>query len=157
MKRRASTENLSGIAGFGIACELAQKEITTEPARIANLRDALLRGLQERIPEILINGHLTQRLPGNLNISVKHIEGESMLIHLDLCGVAASTGSACSSGSLEPSHVLLALGMTHELAHGSIRFSLGKTTSQQDISQVLEVFPPIVQKLRNMSPLYNQE
>ncbi|MBU1866911.1 MAG: aminotransferase class V-fold PLP-dependent enzyme, partial [Candidatus Margulisbacteria bacterium] len=109
-----------------------------------------------KIPESQLNGHPTERLPNNLNITIKYIEGESMLLSLDMEGIAASTGSACSSGSLEPSHVLLAIGLPHELAHGSIRFSLGKQTTEQEIDRVLEVFPKIVERLRKMSPLYEE-
>jgi cysteine desulfurase len=151
--RRASTENVAGIVGFGKACELAKKELKTSMEEIAGLRDKLLNGLMQRIPEAVLNGHPELRLPKNVNLSIKNVEGESMLLNLDLEGIAASTGSACSSGSLEPSHVLLAIGQSHMLAHGSIRFTLGRYTTEEEINKVLEVFPNIVDRLRKMSPL----
>lgn len=152
--KRGSTENVPGIVGFGAAAEIALQEMEGENARVAKLRDKLKDGLLDRIPESQLNGHPLDRLPNNLNITIKYIEGESMLLSLDMEGIAASTGSACSSGSLEPSHVLLAIGLPHELAHGSIRFSLGKYTTEAEVDRVLEVFPPIVERLRKMSPLY---
>ncbi|HNV35351.1 MAG TPA: aminotransferase class V-fold PLP-dependent enzyme, partial [Bacillota bacterium] len=121
---------------------------------LTTLRDRLIKGLFERIPEIKLNGHPTKRLPGNVNISYRYVEGESLLLHLDMNGIAASSGSACTSGSLEPSHVLMAIGLSHEIAHGSVRMSLGKYNTEQDIDKVLEVYPGIVAKLREMSPLY---
>ncbi|MBU0629742.1 MAG: cysteine desulfurase NifS [Candidatus Margulisbacteria bacterium] len=154
--KRGSTENVPGIVGFGAAAELAANEMGEENVRVAKLRDRLKTGLLAKIPESQLNGHPTERLPNNLNITIKYIEGESMLLSLDMEGIAASTGSACSSGSLEPSHVLLAIGLPHELAHGSIRFSLGKQTTEQEIDRVLEVFPKIVERLRKMSPLYEE-
>ncbi|OGC11640.1 cysteine desulfurase NifS [candidate division WOR-1 bacterium RIFOXYA12_FULL_52_29] len=153
--KRGSTENVPGIVGFGAAAELAGGEMETENQRVARLRDKLKEGLLAKIPESQLNGHPTDRLPNNLNITIKYVEGESMLLSLDMEGIAASTGSACSSGSLEPSHVLLAIGLPHELAHGSVRFSLGKYTTEAEIDRVLAVFPPIVERLRQMSPLYN--
>ena len=152
-RRRASTENVPGIVGFGKAIELAQQEMTEETERLTYLRDQLIKGLLERIDHIRLNGHPIKRLPNNVNISVDYVEGESMLLNLDLEGICASTGSACSSSSLEPSHVLVALGLSPELAHGSLRFSLGKWTTEEEIGQVLEVLPKIVAKLRTMSPL----
>ncbi|MFA6169301.1 MAG: cysteine desulfurase NifS [Candidatus Margulisiibacteriota bacterium] len=152
--KRGSTENVPGIVGFGVAAEIALQEMDDEDARVAKLRDKLKDGLLARIPESQLNGHPLERLPNNLNITIKYVEGESMLLSLDMEGIAASTGSACSSGSLEPSHVLLAIGLPHELAHGSIRFSLGKYTTEAEVDRVLEVFPPIVERLRKMSPLY---
>jgi len=152
-RRRASTENVPGIVGFGKAVELAQQEISEEAERLTYLRDQLINGLLERIDHTRLNGHPIMRLPNNVNVSVDFIEGESMLLNLDLEGICASTGSACSSSSLEPSHVLLALGLAHEQAHGSLRFSLGKWTTDEEIERVLDVLPGIVAKLRAMSPL----
>jgi cysteine desulfurase len=152
--RRASTENVPGIVGLGKACEIAKKELPGWMKELARLRDKLKEGLFSRIDEMELNGHPALRLPKNLDLSVKYVEGESMLLNLDLQGVAVSTGSACSSGSLEPSHVMLAMGKTHEQAHGSLRFTLGRLTTDEDIDYVLEVFPPIVERLRKMSPLY---
>ncbi len=152
-RRRASTENVPGIVGFGTAAELAQQEMDEEVKRLTYLRDQLTKGLLERIDHTRLNGHPLKRLPNNINISVDYVEGESMVLNLDLEGICASTGSACSSSSLEPSHVLLAMGLSPEQAHGSLRFSLGKWTTEEDISRVLEVLPRIVAKLRAMSPL----
>ncbi len=152
-RRRASTENVPGIVGFGKAVELVQQEVSEEAERLTYLRDKLIKGLLERIDHIHLNGHPLRRLPNNVNVSVDFVEGESMLLNLDLEGICASTGSACSSSSLEPSHVLLALGLSPEQAHGSLRFSLGKWTSEEEIGRVLEVLPQVVAKLRAMSPL----
>jgi cysteine desulfurase len=153
-RRRASTENIPGIVGFGKAAEIALAEMEEESARITALRDRLIEGLLTRIDDARLNGHPTQRLPNNVNVSVKYIEGESMLLNLDMESIGASTGSACSSGTLEPSHVLLALGLSHEEAHGSLRFSLGIESTDEDVDRVLEVLPSIVSKLRAMSPLF---
>ncbi len=152
-RRRASTENVPGIVGFGRAVELAQQEMTGEAERLTHLRDQLINGLLEQIDPAYLNGHPWIRLPNNVNLSVDFIEGESMLLNLDLEGICVSTGSACSSSSLEPSHVLLALGIPPEQAHSSLRFTLGRWTTQEEIERVLEVFPRIVAKLRAMSPL----
>jgi cysteine desulfurase len=152
-KRRASTENVPGIVGLSRAAEIAQQEMDEEARRLTQLRDQLIQGLQERIDHIFLNGHPQQRLPNNVNISVEYVEGESMLLNLDLEGICVSTGSACTSSSLEPSYVLLAMGLSPELAHGSLRLSLGKWTEEEDISRVLEVLPRVVAKLRAMSPL----
>jgi len=152
-RQRASTENVPGIVGFGKAVELARQEMSEEAERLTYLRDKLIVGLLERIDHVRLNGHTVMRLPNNVNISVDFVEGESMLLNLDLEGICASTGSACSSSSLEPSHVLLALGFSPEQAHGSLRFSLGKWTSEDEIERVLDVLPRIVAKLRAMSPL----
>jgi cysteine desulfurase len=152
--RRASTENVPGIVGFGVAAELAAKDLAAESERLLLLRDKLIKGLLENIPDVRLNGHPTARLPNNVNVSVKYIEGESMLLNLDMLGIAASSGSACTSGSLDPSHVLLAIGLPHEISHGSLRFTLGKQTTEAEIDYVLEKLPPIVEKLRKMSPLY---
>ena len=153
-RRRASTENVPGIVGFGVAAELALRELDLRAKHLTPLRDKLIKGIMANIPEVILNGHPSQRLSKNVNVSIKYIEGESMLLNLDFEGIAASTGSACSSGSLEASHVLLAIGLSHELAHGSVRFTLGRSTTGKDIDRVLDVFPKIVEKLRKMSPLY---
>ena len=152
-RRRAGTENVPAIVGLGKAVELAGQEIGKEAERLAYLRDKLIKGLGEKIDNIHLNGHPTRRLPNNVNVSVDFVEGESLLLNLDLEGICASTGSACSSASLEPSHVLLALGLPPEQAHGSLRFTLGRENTEADIERVLEVLPAIVVKLRAMSPL----
>ena len=152
-RRRASTENVPGIVGFGKAVELAQQEISQEAQRLTNLRHQLIKSLLERIDHTHLNGHPVMRLPNNVNVSIDFVEGESMVLNLDLEGICVSTGSACSSSSLEPSHVLLAMGLPPEQAHGSLRLTLGKWTSEEDISRVLEVLPRIVARLRAMSPL----
>ncbi len=152
-RRRAGTENIPAIVGLGKAVELAQQEMGTETVRLTHLRDQLIEGLMERIDHIHLNGHPQTRLPNNVNVSVDFVEGESMVLNLDLEGICVSTGSACTSSSLEPSHVLLATGLSPEQAHGSLRLTLGKWTTKEEISQVLEVLPRIVAKLRAMSPL----
>ena len=156
-RRRASTENVPGIVGFGRAAELAKQEMTEEAERLTHLRDKLIKGILEQIKHTRLNGHPLKRLPNNVNISVDFVEGESMLLNLDLEGICASTGSACSSASLEPSHVLLALGLSPEQAHGSLRFSLGKENTEEDMGRVLKVLPGIVAKLRAMSPLLKSQ
>jgi cysteine desulfurase len=152
-RRRAGTENVPGIVGLGKAAELAGQEMGKETERLAYLRDKLIKGLEKKVDHIRLNGHPTKRLPNNVNVSVDFVEGESMILNLDLEGICASTGSACSSASLEPSHVLLALGSSPEQAHGSLRFTLGKENAEADIERVLAVLPGIVAKLRAMSPL----
>jgi len=152
-RRRASTENVPGIIGFGRAVELARQEIGEEAERLTCLRAQLAKGLLERIDHVRLNGHPIMRLPNNVNVSIDYVEGESMVLNLDLEGICVSTGSACSSSSLEPSHVLLAMSLSHEQAHGSLRFSLGKWTTEEEIERVLDVLPRIVAKLRAMSPL----
>ncbi|MBT9148996.1 MAG: cysteine desulfurase NifS [Dehalococcoidia bacterium] len=152
-RRRASTENVPGIVGFGRAAELARSEIDDEARRLTSLRTTLIEGLFERVDHLTLNGHPTKRLPNNVNVSIEFVEGESILLNLDLVGIAVSTGSACSSSSLEPSHVLLALGLPHELAHCSLRFTMGLYTTEEDIDRLLEALPPIVARLRAMSPL----
>ncbi len=152
-RRRASTENVPGIVGFGKAAELARQEMSQEAEHITRLRDWLIKGLLERIDHVRLNGHPKKRLPGNVNLSVEYVEGESMVLNLDLAGICASTGSACSSSSLEPSHVLLAMGLPHEQAHGSLRLTLGRWTTEEEIEKVLDVLPGIVARLRAMSPL----
>ncbi len=151
--RRSGTENVPGIVGFGKAAELARQEMDAEAARLTFLRDKLIQGIFEHIPDTRLNGHPIKRLFNNVNVSVAYVEGESMCLNLDLEGICASTGSACSSSSLEPSHVLLALGLRHEQAHGSLRFTLGKWTTEADIDRVLDVLPRIIANLRAMSPL----
>ena len=152
--RRASTQNVTGIVGFGKAVELAAATLHEEVVRLTSLRDRFIQGIFERIDGIRLNGHPARRLPNNINLSVESIEGEGMILSLDMMGIACSTGSACSSSSLEPSHVLLAIGLPHELSHGSLRFSLGMYTKEGDIDAVLEALPQVVGRLRAMSPLY---
>jgi cysteine desulfurase len=154
-KRRAGTENVPYIVGLATALELAHKELEESDERITRLRDKLIAGVLERIPDSQLSGHPTQRLANNASFLFKYVEGESILLNLDLLGIAASSGSACTSGSLEPSHVLTAMGFPHEVAHGSLRLSLGKENTDQDVDYVLETLPGIVAKLREMSPLYN--
>ncbi|WP_302504280.1 cysteine desulfurase NifS [Geoalkalibacter halelectricus] len=152
--RRAGTHNVAGIVGLGLACELAGRHLEENAARLKALRDKLERGIVERIPEVKVNGHPTRRLPNTLNVSFAYIEGESLLLNFDMKGVAASSGSACTSGSLEPSHVMGAMGVDIALAHSSTRFSLGPDSSEEDVDYILEILPPIVARLREMSPLY---
>jgi cysteine desulfurase len=153
-RRRAGTENIAGIVGLGKAIELATADIEGHNIRIRALRDRLLNGILETIPNAHLNGHPEKRLPGNINISFEFIEGESMLLWLDDEGICASTGSACTSGSLEPSHVLLATGLPVEISHGSLRLTLGDVNTDADVDFVLEVLPKVVTRLREMSPLY---
>jgi cysteine desulfurase len=155
-KVRPGTENVPGIVGLGEACRLAAENLHHIP-EMAVLRDKLLDGILERIPHVQVNGARgDKRLPNNVNVSVRFIEGESLLLSLDMQGIAASSGSACTSGSLDPSHVLLAIGLPHEIAHGSLRLTLGKQTTEDDVNYVLEKLPPIVERLRAMSPLYEE-
>jgi len=156
-KRRASTENVVGIVGFGEACSLAEKDMAEEEERLPYLRDKLIEGILKRIKHSRLNGHPKKRLPGNVNVSVEGVEGESMLLNLDLAGVCASSGSACTSSILEPSHVLMAIGISPEVAHSSLRFTLGKKNNEEDVNYVLKVLPGIVEKLRSMSPIYQKE
>ncbi len=156
-RRRASTENTPGIAGFAKAVELAASEMEREALRQTRLRDRLISALLELVPESRLNGHPKLRLPNNINMSFAYVEGEAMLLNLDMQGIAVSTGSACTSASLEPSHVLTALGLTKELSHGSLRFSLGRSTTEEEIEQVISVLPPIIAQLRAMSPLYRKQ
>jgi len=156
-RRRASTENIAGIVGFGKACELAATSMEEESVRLASLRDKLIKGIIEKIDFSQLNGHPTRRLPGNVNVSVKYVEGESMLLKLDSKGICASSGSACTSSILEPSHVLTAMGIPPDVAHSSLRFSLGRENIEEDVDYVLEVLPDIVKGLRLMSPLYQEK
>lgn len=151
--RRAGTENVAGIVGLGEALELAVTNMSETSARMTRMRDRLIEGIEASIPEVKLNGHRTKRLPNNVNFSIKYIEGESILLMLDMAGIAASSGSACTSGSLDPSHVLLALGLTHEVAHGSVRLTLGDDTTDEDIDYVLETLPKVAHRLRAMSPI----
>ena len=153
--RRAGTENVPAIVGMGKAIELITAEMAEENARISGLRDRLIAGILDASPESRLNGHPTKRLPGNVNVSIRYIEGEALLLSLDMAGIAASSGSACTSGSLDPSHVLLAIGLPHEIAHGSLRLTIGRDNTQDEIDRVLEELPKIVSRLRAMSPLYD--
>jgi|ERR1035437_8728503 cysteine desulfurase len=157
--RRAGTENVPGIIGMAKACEIASAHLDDAPdmARIKALRDRLEKGIIEKIPEVIVNGHPDKRMDNTSNVSIRYIEGEGMLIHMDFEGICASSGSACTSGSLDPSHVLLAIGLDHGTAHGSIRFSLSKYTTDEDVNKVLEVLPPAVVKLRSMSPFWKEK
>jgi len=154
--RRAGTENVPGIVGLGEAVRLASAEMEEERTGLVSLRDRLIEGILTSIPHSRLNGHPEKRLPGNVNISFEFIEGESMLLLLDMKGICASSGSACTSGSLDPSHVLLAIGLPHEKAHGSLRLTLGHFNTDEDVDVVLRELPPIVQRLREMSPLYEE-
>lgn len=155
-KIRSGTENAPGIIGFGKACELAGQRMEEETAQMTRLRDKLIKGIFDRIDKVKLNGPSGEkRLANNVNVSINFIEGESLLLSLDMIGIAASSGSACTSGSLDPSHVLLAMGLSHEVAHGSLRLSLGRQNTEEDIDYVLEELPKIVDRLRAMSPLYN--
>jgi cysteine desulfurase len=156
-KRRAGTENLIAIVGMGVAAEMAKEEMPERLPRIQALRDKLRDGLAARIPEIIINGHPTQCLPHLVSVSLKYVEGESVMLMLDEEGIAAATRSACASGSLRASHVLISTGMDFASAQGTLLFSLGRDTTEADVDRVLEVLPPIVQTLRDMSPLYKKE
>lgn len=148
---RAGTENVPGIVAFGEACALATEELDYRMKHMTSIRDRLISGLEERIPQIFVNGDRTERLPNNVSVCIPGVEGEAMLLHLDMQGIAASSGSACTSGSLEASHVLLAMGLKHEIAHGSLRLSLGRENTAEEIDYVLDTLPPIVEKLRAMS------
>ena len=151
--QRAGTENLAGIVGMGKAIELATQNLEANAARMTRLRDKLIDGILAEIPEVRLNGHRTERLPNNVNVSIRYIEGEALLLRLDLAGIAGSSGSACTSGSLDPSHVLLAIGLPHEIAHGSLRLSLGTDSTEAEVDEVLRVLPGIVKDLRAMSVL----
>ncbi|MEW6662918.1 MAG: cysteine desulfurase NifS [Bacillota bacterium] len=151
--RRSGTENVPGIVGLGVALELATVEMEKEMARMADLRDRLVEGLLSKIKRTKLTGHPTNRLPNHVSLLIEFIEGESQLLSLDAKGIAASTGSACTSGSLEPSHVLLAMGIPHEQAHGSLVLSLGRDNQLEDVEYFLTVFPEIVERLRSISPL----
>ncbi|MEK6656109.1 MAG: cysteine desulfurase NifS, partial [Nitrospirota bacterium] len=153
--RRAGADNVPGIVGMGMAAEIAMEEIPERVKKIAPLRDKLIKGLTEKIEHIHVNGHPTNRLPGNVNICIDYIEGEAMLLFLIKEGIAASSGSTCTSKALKASHVLLAIGVSDATAQGSLLFTLGRETTEEDIGHVLTVLPPIVERLRAMSPIYN--
>jgi cysteine desulfurase len=154
---RSGTENLPGIVGMGIAAELVREELPQEAQRLVSLRNRLIEGVTGRIKESYLNGHPTQRLPNNVNLRISYIEGESLILSLDMMGIAAATGSACTSKTLEPSRTLLSIGLSEVEAHGSLVFTLGKNTMVEDIDYVLEVLPQIVDRLRSMSPLTPKE
>ncbi len=154
--KRAGTENVPAIVGMGKAIEIAYRDLDEHTKQIKELRDYYEEQIQKRIPYIKINGDMEKRLPGNSNISFKFIEGEGLLLNLDLKGICASSGSACTSGSLDPSHVLLAIGLPHEIAHGSLRISIGKYNIKEEVDYLIDNLVEIVGKLRNMSPLYDK-
>jgi cysteine desulfurase NifS len=152
--KRASTENVPAIIGLGRAIELATENLDEYNRKLIDLREKTIEGLFAKVPYIKLNGHRHNRLPGNVNISFQFIEGESLLLMLDMKGIYGSSGSACSSGSLDPSHVLLAIGLPHEIAHGSLRLTFGDENTQEDVDYILEVIPQMVSRLRDMSPLW---
>ncbi len=155
--RRAGTEGVQNIAGFGKAVELAERDFDKRIERLTALRNKFIEGIKSNIPEVVLNGHPAERLPNNVNFSYKYVEGESILLLLDMEGIAASSGSACTSGSLDPSHVLLATGLDHGTAHGSIRFTLSEEITEEDIDYTVEVMKNIIARLRAMSPIKNDE
>ncbi len=155
--KRASTENVPGIVGMGTAIEIATSNIDSYNKKLLELREMTIDGVLAKIPHVRLNGDRERRLPGNVNFSFEFIEGESLLLMLDMVGICASSGSACASGSLDPSHVLLAIGLPHELAHGSLRFSFGKDNTKKDAEYLLEVLPDMVERLRQLSPLYTNK
>ena len=155
-KRRAGTENVPAIVGYGVAAQRAAKTMEERTARERQLRDYFIERVEKEIPHVKLNGHPTKRLPNNINFSFRFIEGESLLLLLDLNGICGSSGSACTSGSLDPSHVLLAIGLPHEIAHGSLRLSLSDQNTEEDVDYILEVLPGIVERLRSMSPLWEK-
>ncbi|MCX7944417.1 MAG: cysteine desulfurase NifS [Deltaproteobacteria bacterium] len=154
--RRAGTENVASIVAFGEAARLAMEEIDEEKKRLSYLRDKLENAILQKIPYVKLNGHKTKRLCNTTNLSFKYVEGEGILLSLDMVGIAASSGSACTSGSLDPSHVLLAMGLDHETAHGSVRISLGRFNTEEEVDYFIRELPPIIERLRQMSPLYNR-
>lgn len=154
--RRAGTENVAGIVGLATALKIADNEMEATSKKVSAMRDRLIDGILAAVPKSKLNGPRENRLPGNCNISFLGIEGESLLLHLDLAGIAASSGSACASASLDPSHVLLAIGLPHEVAHGSVRLSIGDLNTEEDIDYILEKLPKIVSMLRSMSPLWEE-
>ncbi len=153
---RSGTENIPAIVGLAEALQLSQKNKEKENKRLSKLRDMLIKGVLTTIPKTRLNGHTTERLPNNANITIMDIEGEAFLLYMDEKGIACSTGSACTSSSLEPSHVITAMGLPYEFAHGSIRFTLGRSTTKKDIEYVLKTIPPIVERLREISPVHLQ-
>lgn len=155
-KKRATTENVAGIVGLAKAMELANDNLDQHSAHSIELRDHLISRISAEIPEVKLNGHAVKRLPGNVNFSIRYIEGEAILLSLDMVGISASSGSACTSGSLDPSHVLLAMGLPHETAHGSLRLTIGDFTTKEDIDYTVDQLKIIVDRLRKMSPLYDK-
>lgn len=155
--KRAGTEGVQNIVGFGKAVELASKDFDSHVARLTELRNKLIDGIKQNIPDVILNGHPTMRLPNNVNFSYKYVEGESILLLLDMEGIAASSGSACTSGSLDPSHVLLATGLDHGTAHGSIRFTLSEEITEEDINFTVDTMKNIIARLRAMSPIKNDQ
>ncbi|SCH09223.1 cysteine desulfurase NifS [Romboutsia sp. 1001713B170207_170306_H8] len=153
-RKRAGTENIPAIVGYGKAAELAKANMDNHIETLTKLRTKLIDTILEKIPHTRINGSLTHRLPGNVNFGFEFIEGEGILLLLDMLGIAASSGSACTSGSLDPSHVLMAIGLPHELAHGSLRLSIGDFTTEEDIDYIIDNLPKVIERLRSMSPLY---
>lgn len=154
--RRSGTENVAGIVGLGAAAQLAMETMAEESVRLKKLAQKLTEGVL-RIPETILTGHPEQRLPGACSFAISAIEGESLVLYLDMEGICASTGSACSTGSLDPSHVLMAIGLSHEVAHGSLRLTLGRFNTEQDVEYILEKLPQVVDKLRAMSPVWNRK
>jgi len=154
---RSGTENIPGIVGMGKAAEIGKREMEAEGKRLTALRDKLIKGVLDKIDSSFLNGHPTKRLPGNANLRFSYIEGESLILGLDMYGVQVSSGSACTSKTLEPSHVLLAIGLAHEEAHGSLVFTLGKQNAEEDVDYVIEVLPDVVKRLRSLSPLTPKE
>ncbi|MBS4540050.1 cysteine desulfurase NifS [Clostridium sp. D2Q-11] len=154
--RRAGTENIAAIVGLAKALELAYNNLESHNENLIYLRNKLIKGIMNEISYVKLNGHPEKRLPGNVNVSIEFIEGEALLLSLDMVGIAASSGSACTSGSLDPSHVLLAMGLPHEIAHGSLRLSLGDFNTEEEVDYVIENLAKIVQRLRDMSPLYER-
>jgi cysteine desulfurase len=154
---RSGTENIPGIVGIGKAAELAQTEMKSEGKRLTTLRDRLIKGVLSKIAYSFLNGHPTQRLPNNANLRFSYIEGESLILGLDMYGIQVSSGSACTSKTLEPSHVLTAIGLPHEEAHGSLVFTMGKQNTEEDVNYILEVLPDVVKRLRALSPLTPKE
>ncbi len=153
--QRAGTENMAGIIGMGKAIELATQNMQAHNEKLTKLRDRLIEGIMAAIPQTRLNGHPTKRLPGNCNVSIRYIEGEGILIGMDLEGIAGSSGSACTSGSLDPSHVLLAIGLPHEIAHGSLRLSLSEDNTMEEVERTIAALTKVVTRLREMSPLYH--
>ena len=155
--QRGGTENVASIVGMGKAIELAMESMESRNAYVSGLRDRLIEGILRRIPETRLNGHRTRRLSGNVNVSIRYIEGEALLLSLDMKGIAGSSGSACTSGSLDPSHVLLAIGLPHEIAHGSLRLSLSEENATEEVDYTIDALVEIVERLRAMSPLYEKK
>ena len=156
MGKRAGTENVPGIVGLGKACELAGKELNIEGKKLTELRDYFYKSIISKIDHVRLNGHPTNRLPNTLNVGFKYLEGESIILNLDMEGIGVSTGSACTSGSLEPSHVLTAMGIDPADTQGSVRFSMSRDNTKEDVDYILTVLPPVIKRLRDMSPLYEK-